>query len=768
MPISRPRMRVNRLQRWFWCTCLGLFLALGTALLPAIAQVPRLSPPELMAQGQQEFDRGNFAAALEHWQQATQAYQQARDAEGAVRAQLQQAQALLSAGFYQRAQARLAGLLPTFAAQPPSELEGKVRLQYGNLLRLTGDHAAADRLLQASLAIANQLQSPGLRQSSQFHLGNLRLDQQRPAAALTYFQQAASGPAAGQLVAQLRQLQTLQRLQRWPEAIALLPAIEAQVTALPAAIRAVYTRMEFAALLVAFPPGDDSAASPDRFRPAAQLLAIAQQQAHSLGHLRAEATAIGQLGGIYEQTGQWATAQQLTQTALQIARRLESPEWVYQWEWQLGRILKAAQQPTAAIAHYTTAVNVLRSLRQDLTGLAPDVQFSFRDRVEPVYRELVDLLLQPDADQAQLKQARQVVESLQLAELNNFFREACLEATPRQIDDIDPTAATIYPVMLRDRLEVILAIPGQPLRHVATPLSQPTLEAGILRLRTALRRTAFPQEYLPAAQQLYDWLIRPIAPDLQTHPVKTLVFVPDGSLRSVPMAALYDGQQYLVEQYQIAITPSLQLFSPRPFQVERMRSLAAGLSEGAANTTPLPGVKQEIELLQQKLPAQVLLNQTFTTQALKQTVTATPFTLVHLATHGQFSSAAGKTYIQTWDGRLTVDDLQEILNRRSINDPAALELLVLSACQTAEGDQRAALGMAGLAIRAGARSTLATLWAVNDASTVDFITDFYQALWQPHGAKAAAVRAAQLQMLRSPKFKHPYFWAPFILVGNWL
>ncbi len=765
-PLSR--MWIKRLHRWLWWVFLGLILALGTTWLPAIAQLPHRSPSALMVQGQQEFDRGNFAAALEHWQQATQAYQQARDADGAVRSQLQQAQALLSAGFYQRAKEMLAALLPPFAASPPSEVQGNVQLQYGNVLRLTGDHVAADRLLQASLAIGNQLQLPGLQQSSQFHLGNLRLDQQRPAEALTYFQQAASGSASGQLAAQLRQLQTLQRLQRWSDAIALLPALTAQVTALPASVRAVYTRMEFAALLVAFPPAAQGAAPPDRFRQAAQLLAIAQQQAHQLGHPRAEATAIGQLGGIYEQTGQWATAQQLTQTALQLARQLASPELVYPWEWQLGRILKAAQQPTAAIAHYTAAVNVLRSLRQDLTGLAPDVQFSFRDQVEPVYRELVDLLLQPNADQAQLKQARQVVESLQLAELNNFFRAACLEAAPRQVDDIDPTAATIYPVMLRDRLEVILAIPGQPLRHVATALPEAQLEAGIQRLRIALRRTAFPQEYLPAAQQLYDWLIRPIAPALQQQQVKTLVFVPDGALRSVPMAALYDGQQYLVQQYQIAITPSLQLFSPRPFQVERMRSLAAGLSEGSATTVPLPGVKQEIELLRQKLPAQVLLNQTFTTQALKQTVTATPFTLVHLATHGQFSSVAGKTYIQTWDGRLTVNDLQEILNRRSINDPAALELLVLSACQTAEGDNRAALGMAGLALRAGARSTLATLWAVNDASTVEFITDFYQALWQPHTAKAAAVRVAQLNMLRSPQFKHPYFWAPFILVGNWL
>ncbi len=234
------------------------------------------------------------------------------------------------------------------------------------------------------------------------------------------------------------------------------------------------------------------------------------------------------------------------------------------------------------------------------------------------------------------------------------------------------------------------------------------------------------------------------------------------------MAALHDGHQYLIEHYQIAVTPGLQLMDPHKFSHEQVKALVAGLSEGVAGSIPLPGVKQEVATIQHQLPAQVLLDQTFTTQALKARATTTPFTLVHLATHGNFDSSADNTFLQTWDGRLTVNDLRSVLNQRSLKDQQAIELLVLSACQTAEGNNRAALGMAGIAVRSGARSTLATLWAVNDASTARFITEFYQRLLQPHVSKAQAVREAQLALLQSQEFSHPFFWAPFILVGNWL
>ena len=142
--------------------------------------------------------------------------------------------------------------------------------------------------------------------------------------------------------------------------------------------------------------------------------------------------------------------------------------------------------------------------------------------------------------------------------------------------------------------------------------------------------------------------------------------------------------------------------------------------------------------------------------------------MVHLATHGQFSSKLSDTFLLTWDDRLTIEGLRNLLKSRSESSATPIELLVLSACQTAEGDQRATLGLAGLAVRSGARSTLATLWSVNDNSTADLMTEFYRSLTQQNMSKAESLRQAQLKLLKNPDFQHPFYWSPFILIGNWL
>lgn len=752
------------LQKFILCSVLGLFLAWGIPFVIAIAQSSASSPQVLITQGQQEFEQGDFQTALNQWQQAEKLYRQQGNETGIIGSRLNQAKAWQNLGFYRRAKELLEQNLATLQAQPISELKAEVMLDYGNLLRLMGDRAEAQRVLQAGLAIAQKLQSSNIIQAAHLHLGNVLLVEQQYPEALQHFQYASTETGSLQLSAQLHQLKLLQQLNHSQEAIALLPTLESHLSTLPPSQRSIYTHIELASLLLSPKP---QTPTPHLLK-SAQLLATAIQQAKALGNTRAESYATGRLGTLYQQTGQLQVAKRLTKSAIQLARRVDVPEILYQWQWQLGRILKAQGEIPAAIQTYTDAVNVLRSLRKDLTGLGLDVQFSFRDQVEPVYRELVDLLLQPNSFQEQLKQARQVVESLQLAELNNFFREACLDTEARQIDEVDPTAAVIYPVILRDRLEIILSLPGQPLRHAATPIVQTEVEAGIQRMRNALRRTAFPQERLAATGDLYRWIIQPIAADLTQQSIKTLVFVLDGSLRNLPMAALHDGHQYLIERYQIANTPGLQLMNPHKFSQQQVKALVAGLSEGVAGAIPLPGVKQEVETIERQLPAQVLMDRAFTTQALKAKATTASFTLVHLATHGNFGSSAENTFLQTWDGRLTVNDLRSVLSQRSLKDQSAIELLVLSACQTAEGNNRAALGMAGLAVRSGARSTLATLWAVNDASTARFIAEFYQQLLQPQVSKAEAVREAQLALIRSKEFSHPFFWAPFILVGNWL
>ena len=378
------------------------------------------------------------------------------------------------------------------------------------------------------------------------------------------------------------------------------------------------------------------------------------------------------------------------------------------------------------------------------------------------------LLQEETPSQAKLQQARQIIESLQLADLDNFFRDACADIKSKSIDEIDPTAAVIYPIILNDRLEVILSIPGKPLRKYTNNQPQVELKTIIKQARISLRRTAFPQERLPMVQKLYNWLIRPAEADLTANGIKTLVFVLDGALQSLPMATLHDGQQYLLEKYSIALTPGLQLLEPKPLTQVKLKALIAALTEARQGFPALPDVATEVQQISSAVPTNTLLNQQFIVESLQKQIKAASFPIVHLATHGQFSSNAADTFILTWNDRLNVKELDQLL-RESRNDTKKLpiELLVLSACETAAGDERAALGLAGIAIRSGARSTVGTLWQVNEESTSILISEFYRQLAKSRVSKAAALRNAQLLLLKNRKFQNPYFWSAFVLVGNW-
>jgi len=725
-------------------------------------------------QGQVQFNQGQVQTALATWKQAETLYHELGDTTGKIGTQLNQARALQTLGFYLRARTMLEQVEASLTHQPDSQLKLAGLLNLGNVLRVAGDFAASQKILEQGLSVAQQLQSVGDIQVALLSLGNLAQAQQQPQLALDYYQKAATENSPVQLQAQIHQLKLLLQLNRLQEAEKLSPQIQRKLATLPPSQTTIYAQIELAESLIKLNPQDVKAA--------AQLLATAQPQAKQLGNIRAESYALGRLGQVYLQTKQWEAAKQLTEKALRLTETIHAGEIAYQWQWQMGKLLFKTGDKNGAIASYMAAVNTLQSLRQDLVAINQDVQFSFQEQVEPVYRELVDLLLQPipgkgeEVSQANLKQARTTIESLQLAELANFFREACLDTQPEAIDRIDPTAAVIYPIILPDslgdssnsRLEVILSLPDQSLKHYSTNLSQAEVDEAINRMRQSFRRTSFAEERLSISQEIYRWLIQPAAEDLSRQSIKTLVFVLDGSLRNLPMAALHDGKQYLIEHYRIAIAPSLQLLTTEPLARRQSKALLGGLSEGKPNFSPLPGVKQEVKDINATVSATILLDQQFTTQALETGVKTQPYSIIHLATHGQFSSKPEDTFILTWDGRLNVQQLNTLLTNRELSNSPPLELLVLSACQTAKGDTRAALGLAGVAVRSGARSTLATLWTVNDESTARFMEQFYKELFTPNITKAEAVRRAQLHLLQQPESSHPYFWAPFILVGNWL
>ncbi|MBD2663670.1 hypothetical protein B6N60_01453 [Richelia sinica FACHB-800] len=732
--------------------------------------IENLLAQALNIQGNLQLAQGQAEAAFATWQQAVDIYTQLGQQGEINRTLLNQSQALRVMGLYPRSRKILETVNQNLETQPDSIFKAISLLNLGDTLRVMGDLNTASESLQKSLAIAQKFNSPDHITLALLSLGNIAFFRQDMKAAQDYYQQAISQSPAAQikLQAQLNLLRLLADTKQWSKTETLITQIAPQIQNLTPSRPHIYAQVNFVQSLQKISVHQKSVYD----QLAAKTLALAIQQAKTIGDQRAESYALGYLGSMYEQTRQWPQAQELTEKALILAKISNAADVSYLWQWQLGRISQATGNTQSAIEFYDSAVKTLTDIRNDLIAANTNIQLSFRDSVEPVYRELVALLLQSpktaQVSQSNLNKARDVIEALKLAELDNYFQEACLTGRVAKIDQVDSQAAIIYPIILSDRLEVIFSLSDRPLHHHTTFISQTEIEKIIEKMRSSLRPATGQRARLAIAKQIYDLLIQPSEAELAKNQIKTLVFILDGLMKNLPMAALYDGQQYLVEKYSIAQTPGLQLLAPQPIQRQPLTMLIGGISEARQGFSALPGVNVEVKGINAEIPSKLLLNQTFTSTDIQNLIRTTPFPIVHLATHGQFSSKAQDTFILTWDDRLNVKDLGQLLQSRDQNSRTPIELLVLSACQTAKGDKRAPLGLAGVAVRSGARSTLASLWPVDDESTSEFMVEFYTQLSKSKLTKAEAVRMAQLKLLKQPKFKHPFYWSPFVLVGNWL
>jgi len=243
--------------------------------------------------------------------------------------------------------------------------------------------------------------------------------------------------------------------------------------------------------------------------------------------------------------------------------------------------------------------------------------------------------------------------------------------------------------------------------------------------------------------------------------------VPDNVLRLIPFGALHDGNHFLMERYATAIAPSLHLIDPKPLASDNKDALVIGLSKSVAGYASLPNVKREVEEVQEINGGKTLLDEQFSRVRFEGELRGSPYNVVHIASHGEFGSDPSKTFVLTYDGKLTMDDLERTIKYGELRE-SALELLTLDACQTASGDDRAALGLAGIALKSGARSALATLWFISDKASGELVVHFYQALKAGRVSKAQGLQTAQRELLADPRFAHPAYWAPFLLIGNWL
>jgi len=740
-------------------------------------------------QGGLQLARGQADAALKSWQQATIFYTQLNKPKLVLTSLTNQAQALQNLGLYRRSISLLytALKLPKDATTNP---ELKVLLSktnadaqtatalrtLGDSLRVMGNLPQADLVLQRSLIIANKLNLPDMITEAQLSLANTASDATDFPAALKFYQQAATSKSVDlRMQAQVNQLSLLVNTKQLDVAQNLLSEIQAQIEELPLSHAAIEARVNLAQTMLRMRKKRQEAIPLPEI---AQLLSVTVQQAAQLGNPRIQADAMGSLGNVYELMGRWGEAEKLTQQAVQLAQQINAGDIAYRWQWQLGRVTKAQGKTDSAIAAYSEAVGTIKSLRADLAAASPNVQFSFRDAVEPIHRELVELLVKSN-QKDNLKTARNVIEGLQLVELDNFFREACLTAKPEQIDQVDQLAAVIYPIILEDQLAIIVSLPkpGQTqttdtrdFRYYKTNIDKKQVESLASHLQNDLSQPTTFDFTLPELQKMYDLVIRPEAAELAASKVETLVFVLDRVLRNIPMGVLHDGKNFLIEKYSIALTPGLQLLAPRSLKQERLGALVAGISEARPPFSALPNVEKEVQKIESELPSQILFNQEFTNSAFENKVSAVSYPIVHLATHGQFSSQEDQTFIMTWNGKIKVNELSSLLKTVELSRNNALELLILSACETASGDDKSALGLAGVAVRSGARTTVATLWQVNDEASAILMSQFYDQLIQAHKTgipKAEALRRAQLAILNNPEYKSPYYWGAYVLLGNW-
>jgi CHAT domain-containing protein len=465
----------------------------------------------------------------------------------------------------------------------------------------------------------------------------------------------------------------------------------------------------------------------------------------------------------------------LTRLAIGYAQQVHAPESLYQWEWQLGRVLRAQDKFDQAIASYQRAADLIQTLRPEMAVGTALSTASFREAGGRLYFELADLLLQRSGatttrEEAQpyLIKAREAIELFKTAELRDYFADECVDAfqtRQTKLEDVSRQAAIFYPIILPDRTELLVSLPDG-MHRITVDIKQDELKAEALAFRRLLQKETT-REYLRKGQRLYDLLLRPLEPEFAKFDINTLVVVPDGPLRAIPFSALHDGKQFLIAKYAVATTPGLNLTDPKPLGRERIEVLSAGLTEGVQGFPPLPNAAGELEAIGALYKTHRLLNEEFRVPQLEREMKENPFTIGHMAPHGKFERDAKKSFLLTFDEKLTMDPLSQVIGFFRFRDQP-LELLSLSACQTAAGDDRAALGLAGIAIKAGARSALATLWFVSDEASSALVVEFYRQLKNTSHSKAMALRQAQLKLMENPDFQHPIYWSPFLLLSNWL
>lgn len=804
-----------------------VLLVLGQSLLPATASEESTQRADALNQkGFQLLDAGNTEQALRAFGKAHALYQELDNPTGVHGTLINQSLVYERIGQYHTACNKLVRLLSinneicrkqtetslneikTVLKKDGIDPNQKVIALHnlGNILRILGQLETSELALQQALphssllnsedrhtitlGLANTYQSLYKRAYNQLSISidsasqanSLNTAQEYAQAALASYQSVADSQSADRIRAQLNTLQILLHLKKsnssplnsiYQQSQNLIGSylnnlIAADFSQFPENesinLQLKLSHLLAEADLLEIPNSENSLSL------AYKVAKTALHQAETFGDRRLLSQAYGVFGKFYVQSGQLDDATQVFTKALELAQRIQDDYLAYQWSWQLAQIYQQQGNTARAIATYDTTIKHLDQVRTLLVSANADLQFNYKESVEPVYENYMGLLLSSSTPDFQL--VLETKQQLQVAELENYLKCSKLVAAEISNQQESQYDATIHIFELNGQIHVIAQTQNGIFRHQPDSILVQQELFNLLENIDAEVLSQIPIETLQQnTQVLYRHLITPLTDHFP--PSGDLLFVLDSNFQSLPINMLHDGQNYLIEQYSVTNALNTQL---QPIQSQRLKELDvlfAGLSEDSpsfnspnapSDLDALPEVKDELDSVA-KFSNQItsLLNSEFTTDRFQSKLqNDTP--IIHVASHGQFSSDPKRTMILAFDGPINANDFHSLISQKTELGQSSIELLILSACQTAKGDRKSALGIAGLTVQAGSRNTLASLWLAESGATAELISLFYQGL-RDGLSKPRALQQAQTKLIGSG-YSHPYFWGNFILVGS--
>lgn len=748
-----------------------------------LKKIPSQSRAQLaekfLSEGVQFFRRGDFNQAILKLKEAKRLSEEEINHKKQCETLIQLSQAYQSIGQFDNALKNSKLAVKAAKNSGDQNLLAKALNLSGSILLGVGQTNEAQEYLNESLKISRVLGAPQITAYTLNNLGNLYTTLEEYDKAHTNYMESAllsknTGNSELSGIVLTNAATAVMRNGQYGKSKSLIDEALDQIRDLEDSHIKSYTLMNiglvYQSLLSHFPESKDLL-----LRQSSEMFNEAARVAKKIGDNLALSYASGYLGNLFENEQQFQEALYLTRRAIFIAQKIGASEALFKWQWQAGRIFKALDDIDEAIALLRSSIYTLQSIRQEISGCYGWQHSKIGESTVKVSFELVDLLLKhaasikdPDKKGSILAEAREIAELHKVYELRNYYKDDCVDAARLRItklDEVSKTTVVIYPIVLKDRIEVIFALPDG-LKRFSVKIGKDTLTQEIILFRKLLEKRTT-REFLPHAQKLYDWIVRPMEAELDSKIIDTMVFVPDGPFRTIPMAALHDGKQYLIEKYSLAVTPGLDLTDPKPIAIEIRKALIFALTKSVQGFPALPYISSELQTIQSLYTSKLFLNQDFLVSNIEKALSDEQFTILHIASHAQFENKVDKTFLLSFDKKLTIDDINQYLGPIQFRE-SPLELITLSACETAAGDDLAALGLAGIAIKAGARSALATLWYINDIASSILVGEFYNQLQNPTMTKAKALQRAQLKLINDRRFQHPVYWSAFLLISNWL